>query len=200
LFSAGVLGQTDQGSVRNSLGLRGGYPVSAGDWNKVRYLPDVNMFKPGFMFGGDLEFRLSDRLNLALEGGYESLDGGDWETYTRATGDTLSVGASFGYASVLLRPCLKSGGPDILRVEIGPVVMFPSGHETFDGRTYNDDFFGSIKVGGEGGIEYDRMIGENLAASLSVAGIVVPSGIAYADGESRAVIAVPVTLGLRFYY
>ena len=51
-----------------------------------------------------------------------------------------------------------------------------------------------------GGIKYDRMLSEYMAASLSFAGIFVPSGISYADGESRTVIALPLTLGLRFYF
>jgi len=100
----------------------------------------------------------------------------------------------------LIRPYLKVGGPDILRLELGPVMLCPSGSENFNGINYNYDFFSSVKFGGMGGIKYDRMLSEYMAASLSFAGIFVPSGISYADGESRTVIALPLTLGLRFYF
>ena len=197
---SGVSGQSKDDSARNSIGVRIGYSLSAGDWNKSRVAPDVSLFKGSFTFGGDLEFRLSERLTLAIDGGYGPLNGSDWETYTAGTGDTVSVSASIGYAGILLRPYLKISGPDLIRLQVGPVMLFASGHETVNGRTYNDDFFRSVKFGGEGGIEYDRMLGDNVAASLNVAAIVIPSGVEYADGESRTVIALPVTLGVRFYY
>ncbi|MBI1805061.1 MAG: hypothetical protein HY033_08885 [Ignavibacteriae bacterium] len=203
VVSSGVSSQTIADSDRNSLGLRIGYSFSMGDWTKVRKvpsLPEVNLFKEQITFGADLEFRLSDRLTLSLDGGYEQLDGSEWEAYTRTTGDTVSVTASFGYAGILLRPYLKISKPDIIRVEVGLVMLFASGNEITDGRLYNYDFFGSVRFGGEGGIEYDRMLGDNIAASLRVAGIFVPSGVEYGEGESRAVIALPVTLGIRFYY
>ena len=199
-FSLTSLAQPQQDSARTSLGLHAGYAFSEGDWSKSRVVPDVNLFKGRFTFGGDLEFRLSNRLSLAVDGGYEQLDGSEWEEYVRAHGDTLNVSASFGYIGVLIQPYLKVGGPDILRLEVGPVILFPSGSEKFNGINYNYDFFSSVKFGGMGGIEYDRMLSDYMAASLKVVGIFIPSGISYADGESRTVIALPVTLGLRFYF
>jgi hypothetical protein len=197
---SGGIGQPTQASVRASLGLRIGYPFFVNDWNKVRYLPDVNLFKGQFTFGGDLEFPITDRLGLAIDGGYQPLDGGDWETYASARGDTLSVNASFGYVGIVLKPHIWTEGPDALQVEVGPVMLFRSGNETLNGVRFTYDFFNSVKYGGEGGIEYDRKFSEGIAASLRFAGIVVPSGIEYADGETRTVIALPITLGVRFYF
>src|SRR5437867_2914958 len=103
IVSSAVTSQTSPDSARSSLGLRIGYSFSAGDWTKARKippLPEVNLFKQGITFGADLEFRLSNRLTLAIDGGYEPLDGSDWEAYTRTTGDSVSVTASFGYAGI----------------------------------------------------------------------------------------------------
>jgi hypothetical protein len=197
---AAILGQTDTGFVKSSLGISIGRSWMGGDWSKSRIAPAVNLFTGGLALEADLEFRLSDRLTLAVIGSYAALDGSDWENYTRSKGDNVSVRASMILAGVMLRPFIKTSKPDLIRVEFGPVALFASGEESFQGRVYAYDFFSSFKIGARGGIEYDRVLSDDIAISVRVAGIFVPSGIEYGDGESRTVIALPVTAGIRFFF
>jgi hypothetical protein len=193
-------GQSETASARSSFGLRFGYGLFSGDWNKVRFAPDVSMFKGGFTLGGDFDVRLGDRLTLGFDGGYEPLNGSDWEAYALSKGDAVDVNASLAYGGILVRPYLIAGERDFLRMEFGPVLLFASGSETFGGRTYNYDFFSSVKLGGQGGIEYDRRVADNIGVSLRFAGLVSPSGVSYADGETRTMIALPLTMGVRFFF
>jgi len=196
----GLLGQTDNESARSSVGLRGGYAWTPGEWADSRVAQGVAIFGGGLSFGGDIEFRLSTKLTLALDGGYTIFDGSDWEAYAESKGDHLSVTASMFYAAVLLRPHVKVTGSDRLRLELGPVVVFPDGKETFGGKTYAYDFYGTTRFGGMGGIEYQRLLNEDIAATVRASVIIVPSGVKYADGESRTLIALPVTIGIRFFF
>src|SRR5512142_1882572 len=100
LASGIATAQEVTGPARNSVTLRCGYGFSAGDWNKVPYLPDVTMMAGRIMYGMNIEVRVSDRWTLAFDGGFENLDGGDWEAYANSRGDTLRVDASFFYAAV----------------------------------------------------------------------------------------------------
>jgi hypothetical protein len=196
----GLLSQTEHGTARNSFGLHAGYSFLAGDWNKARPAPEINLFKGYFTFGGDVDFRLSNLLSLAFEGGYEPLYGSDWESYARQQGDTVSVSASFGYFSIMLRPYINIGGLNVIRLEVGPALLLPGGSEVVNGRYYSYDFFNTVRIGGKGGIEYDRMLNNNIAASLGFSVIIFPKGVSYADGDSRSVIFLPLNLGIRFYY
>ena len=198
LIPAGASGQAIDSSRRSSIGLRIGYLFTAGEWNSVRYAPEIRFLKGGFSVGADFEIPLTDKLSLAIDGGYQPLDGSDWEAYARSRGDEVAISAAFVYLGVLLRPYLKAGGPDIFWCEFGPAVLFPGGEERFNGAFYTYDFFNSTRFGGEGAVAYGRMLSDQVAVSLRIAGMVIPSGISYADGESRTLIAFPLTLGLRF--
>ena len=74
------------------------------------------------------------------------------------------------------------------------------GKEVLNGVRYNYDFFNSIKFGGEPGLEYKHMLGENSADTTRFDVIGVPSGIAYPDGENRTLVGLSLTVGLRFFF
>lgn len=198
LSSPGIHGQTNDLTRRNSLALRCGYSWLQGDWTYNRVAPAVKFFKGAVAFEADLEFGLTERMAIALQGGYVGLDMSDWQNYASSRSGAMSASASMAYGGVLLRPHLKVSEPDIITMEIGPAALFASGKESVGGRFYNYDFFKSIKVGVQGGMEYLRILNESLGLSLKVSGIVVPSGVEYADGESRTVTVLPITLGIRF--
>jgi hypothetical protein len=61
--------------------------------------------------------------------------------------------------------------PDILRLEIGPALLFASGEELFEGRTYSYCFLGGMSCGVQGGLEYIRMITASLGLSVKVSGL-----------------------------
>lgn len=195
-----ILCQTDDERIGNSFGVRAGYSFSFGDWARARVAPDVRLFKGSIVFGADLEFGVSRRLAIAVEGGYAPLDPGEWESLARTRGSNLNISASFVHVAILLRPYLKISQPDLIRIELGPVAVFPSGRETVGGKTYEYAFFESARIGGEGGIAYERLVGESVAVSLRAALIVIPSGVTYADGFSYTMIALPVTVGVRFLF
>jgi hypothetical protein len=198
LTSPGVYSQTDDMAAKNSLALRCGYSWLQGDWTNNRVAPAVKFFEGNVTFEADLEFRLSDRLSLGVQGGYTGLDMSDWQNYASSRGGPISASSSMTYGGIMLRPHLKVSKPDIIKMEFGPVALFASGKESVGGRFYNYDFFKSMKVGAQGGIEYLRLLNENFGISLKASGIVVPSGVEYADGETRTVTLLPITLGIRF--
>ncbi len=198
IIAMDAMAQSNTESAQNSIGIRGGYSWPMGDWSDQRTAPGVRLFKGSVMFDADMEFSLSDRVSLALNGGYSGLDASDWENYAKSRGDNVSVSASLAYVGLLLRAHVKVSKLDIIAIDIGPVVLFESASETFGIRSYEYDFFHSVRFGVQGGIEYDRCVSESVAVTLRLAGIVAPSGMKYADGESRTVIALPVTAGLRF--
>ncbi len=182
------------------MGLRAGYSLPLGDWRKNRVAPSVTLFGAGLSLGGDIDVRLSDRLSLAFTGGYASLNGSAWEEYATARGSNVKVSAWIGHAGVLLKPYLKSNGRDLVSLAIGPVLFFGGGNETVGTAVYEYDFLGSVTFGGLGALEYDRMMWDNLALTVNVSALVVPSGLDYADGLSRSVVALPISVGLRVIF
>ena len=187
-------------SARSSFALRGGYGFAAGNWASSRVAPGVSLFAGGGEFGADLELAVSDRVTIAVEGGYGTLSGSQWEEYVRSRGDNLNVTASMAYCGLLLRPHIRLSGSDVLKLEVGPLVLFPSGSETIRGRVFEYDFFSTTRMGGEGGVEYERLLGGDFALTVRLAVIVVPSGVSYADGERRTLVSLPASAGVRVFF
>lgn len=193
-------GQDAGPAASNSFGFRLGYAPGAGDWNRVRFAPEVALLSSGVTFNADLSFALSDRLSLVIDGGYAQLDGGDWEAYAAQQGDEVRVTASYATIAVLLRSFLRADRPDFLWIECGPAALFPDGEERFNGTVYRYDFFSSAKVGGQGAFGYERMLGERVSATLQAGALLFPSGVSYADGAEFTMIIFPITAGVRVYY
>ena len=192
-----ALAQTDERPVGSAIGVRVGYAWTPGDWSHNRVAPAVAFLGGSVSFGGEIEIRVSDRMSIALDGGYLSLDGGDWVRYAAARGEIVRVSASIGNIGILLKPYLLSTGTDQLALELGVAATFASGQETVGSVTYDYDFFGSFRFGGLAGLEYARWIGERIAVTGRIAGVYVPSGVQYADGLNEAITLLPVTIGLR---
>jgi hypothetical protein len=62
------------------------------------------------------------------------------------------------------------------------------------------DFFSTTRIGGEGGVEFERLLGGDFALTVRLSVIVVPSGVSYADGETRTLISLPATAGVRMFF
>jgi hypothetical protein len=195
IFSLGVTAagaQEHASGPRNSLSVRGGFAWALGDWTQHPYAP-VSYFKQDLVVGGDVAFTLSDKTSLAVTGCYLSLNTVEWDEYARSMGDEVTSSASMGFVAIVLRLYLKNSAPDLVSLDIGPLMLFAGGEEKF----FNYDFLASPRFGGLAAIEYDRMLGENYAAYLRVAGAWVPSALQYADGWSPTLVTVPVTIGVR---
>jgi hypothetical protein len=192
-------GQTPAVGVRNSLSLYTGYSLAQGDWTQHPYAP-VSFFKQGFVFGGELAFRITDMLSVAINGGYSRLNTSDWENYARSMGDEVTSKASMGYLALMPRLFVKNTAPDLISLDAGPLMLFESGNERIGARSFNYDFLSSPKFGGVVGIAYDRYVSENFGVYLRVAGLWVPSALEYADRRSFALITIPITIGGRFLF
>ena len=191
-------GQEPEPAVRSSMSFHAGYLWPTGGWTDHRFA-GVAFFQSGPVFGGELAFRLSDRFALALNGGYSKLDQGDWQAYARSRGSDLTSSASLAYLSALLRPYLKNDAPDLITLDIGPLILFGRGSEKFATHTFDYDFFGSVRWGGQGAIQYCRCLTRSFGVTVRLAVIVVPSALQYADGDSRTLVAFPVTVGVQLF-
>jgi len=199
LLSAPVVSAQSSGdALGSSVGLRVGYFSPLGDWAQSPVAPSVHLVGGGVAVELDFDFALGERWTLGLEGGYADLNGSAWEEYAARFGDRLEISGTFIHAAVLLRPQLLASAPNILRLEIGPAVLFASGEELFEGRTYPYDFLGGTSLGVQGGLEYIRLITESMALSVKVSGLYFPGASQHASATGKAITFVPVTAGLRF--
>jgi hypothetical protein len=196
---ASALGQTPDEFPSSSISAHIGYSLTLGDWNKHRFATDIDHFGGSIFYGGDLELKTSDKVGLALIGGYAKLDVSKWEDFAVARGDHVSASASVSYVGLVLRPYLKATKPAIIKLEFGPGLVFAKGHETFGRFSYDYDFIRSTSIGFLLGIEFNRFLNDNLALAAKITSMIVPSGIEYASGKNQTVIIMPVSVGMRFH-
>jgi len=197
LHSPGVAQETED-SVRSSLGLRIGYAVPLGDWHLSPVAPQVNLIGGNFCLELDLDFAIGRKWTLGLEGGYAALNGSDWEDYAATFGERLEISGSFVHCAVLLRPHIMLSGANVLRMEFGPAVLFASGEEVFEGRTYPYDFLGGTSFGMKAGIEYYRILSPSVALSLKASVLYFPSASQHTAQGAKAISIVPLMAGIRF--
>lgn len=190
--------QGERDSAQNSVALRAGYAMPLGDWRQSPSAPSVNLIIGSFALEADLEFAIANRWTLAVEGGYWSLNGSDWESYVRAQGEAITLSGSFTHVSILLRPHLKVTRPDIVRAEFGAALMIASGKEVYDGRTYPYDFLGGTSFGMQGGLEYMRVLSASVALTLKAGMVFFPAAVQHVGAPANAMLFVPVTAGVRF--
>jgi hypothetical protein len=180
-----------------SLGLDVGYFFPFGNWVNHRFANDADQFQGGFVFRGDLNFKVGRKFALAITGGYMNLDETDWEEYAGKMGDQITTSSSAAYLGLLLKPHLMISQPDIIILEVGAGVFFLNGQETFEGMTYDYDFLKGTRIGIIGGLEYERFLSESFALSIRATCMIVLSGIHYADGLEHTITALPITAGFR---
>jgi hypothetical protein len=84
-------------------------------------------------------------------------------------------------------------------IDCGALVLFANGSEKIGGRSFEYDFLAPWRIGGQGAIEYDRMLGANSALTVRLAALIVPSAVRYADGESFTLVAFPLTIGFKCF-
>ena len=197
-FACPVVAQPAADTLRNSVALRVGYSAPVGDWAKSPVAPSVSLIGGSVTVELDLDFVIGRRLTVGIEGGYTSLGGGAWEEYASGFGDRLEVSGSFIHCAVLLRPHLMVSGANILRLELGPAVLFASGEEVYEGRAYQYDFLGGTSFGGKVGIEYVRLLTASLALSVKGSCMYYPSASQHAAAPARSICFAPVSVGIRF--
>jgi len=178
------------------IGIDAGYFQPLGTWTDHRYARGVDLFRGSVAFNVDLERRMR-RVGVALNAGYANLNAGAWEDYAAAKGDRIESSASLLHFSALLRPYLKTSKPDVVNLELGVLYLLPQSQERFANRSYDYDFltrgFGFIA-----GLRYERYLNRTTALALRISGVLVPSGVQYADGEKHLLSGLPITMGIRF--
>jgi len=184
---------------RASLGILAGYSSPIGEWKKHRFAP-VNQFGGGFSIGGDLEIRLSPKAGIGIVVGYTQLDVSAWEGYAATQGDEVSASASALNIGILLMPYLLDTGPSVLKLEIGAVLILPSGRERTDRFTYEYDFMRSPGFGILLGLEYEYFTGESVSFTVGGGTMIVFSGVEYADGLDNTLTLAPVMGGVKFHF
>ncbi len=197
LAVAGGAAQDSTYRPPGSLGLRGGLSWPLGSWAASRINPNVNFFIQGGTFDADIELNIGKRLTLALAGGYSNLNGSDWEEYVASKGGSVKVTASAFHLALLLRPHVLVTRTDLLRIELGPAILWPKGSETYQGRSYSYDFLQSSSWGVRGGVEYTRFLTETFGVSICAAVLVFPSGVKYLSSETQSYVSLPITVGFR---
>jgi len=185
--------------LRTSVGLRAGYSMPLGDWGKSPVVPSIDMIGGSHAIEIDCDFALGERWSLAVEGGYAAVNGSAWEDYAAQCGEELRISGSLMHCAVLLRPQLLMIGRSLLRLELGPALLFASGEEVFDGERYPYDFLGGMSFGGKAGLEYVHLVAENIGLSLRGAVLVFPSATDPASSPAGTITMVPLSAGLRIF-
>lgn len=190
----------EEPGAQSSIGFRAGYGLPVGEWAKSRVAPEIQYFTGDLACEGDISIRLGQKWAVVIGGGYMRLNGSKWEEYARSSGDNVSISGSMTNVSFSFRPYLLASPSNQIAFELGAIGLFASGEEEVNGQTYNYDFFSSFRIGLQGALEYDRIMSEAVALTFRVGAVVVPDGMNYADGESRTIIYVPMTAGIRFLF
>ena len=198
LVATPLLAQPGGDTLRNSVGLRVGYSQPIGDWSKSPLVSSVSLIGGSLMVELDLDFVIARRVTLGIEGGFSTLNGSGWEEYAAGFGDRLEISGSFLHCAVLLRPHLLVKGENMVRLELGPAVVFAGGQEAFEGRTYQYDFLGGTSFGAKVGIEYVRLLTESLALSVRGSCMYYPSASQHTAASARSIGFVPLAVGIRF--
>ena len=188
-----------EGGLRTSVGLRAGYSMPLGDWGKSPVVPSIDMIGGSIAVEVDFDVAFGERWSLAVEGGYAAVNGSAWEDYAAQCGEELRISGSLMHCAVLLRPQLLMIGRSLLRLELGPALLFASGEEVFDGERYPYDFLGGMSFGGKAGLEYVYLVAENIGLSLRGAVLVFPSATDPASSPAGTITMVPLSAGLRIF-
>lgn len=186
------------GGAEYSIGIGAGYFLPLGDWKAHRYA-GVDQFTGHMAFQGDFEIRWSRLLGFAINMGYAHLGTGEWSDYAASMGDAVDATASIFFAGVMWRPHVWEDRYNALSLVIGFNYATPAGQETFEDITYDYDFM-KAKVGYQLGVEFERDISRSMALMVSFSGLIIPSGIEYADGLKYTITGLPMTAGVRFRF
>lgn len=188
------------GGIQSSIGFHAGYGVSAGNWSYSRVATAVQQFGGGLTYGGDLTIRLGPKWGLVLGANHTILDLSRWEEYASTNGDHVGASASLTDLSISFRPVLIATPTDLLGVDVGAIGLIARGEEVINGDRYDYDFFSSFRLGFQGALVYDRLVSDAVALTLRGGVVVMPEAMGYADGETRTILYLPVTAGIRILF
>jgi hypothetical protein len=190
----------EEPGIHSSIGFRAGYGVTAGNWSYSRVAPAVQQFGGGLTYGGDITLRLGQKWGIVLAGTHTIMDFSRWEEYASSKEEHVGASASLTELSLSFRPLLFSTPTDQVGFEVGAVGLFASGKEVINGESYDYDFFSSFRLGFQGALQYDRLVSDAIALTIRGGVVVAPEAMRYADGETRTMIYLPVTAGMRFIF
>lgn len=182
--------------MRPTLGFDLGYFLPVGDWAAHRYAPGVDQFGGGLVAGGEFEASVA-QFGLVLFGSHTRLGLDDWTSYSSSMGDAISASASFSSVGFLIRLYLLRSIPNFLDLGLGLGYFGFNGQESFASFSYDYNFLSS-GLGIIGELGYKRLLGPNVALTLSTKAVLVPDGVEYADGPKYDVVGFPITLGIRY--
>lgn len=197
LLTASIFGQADADSKTFSIGVGVGGFFPQDKWKEHRYASGIDQFQKGIAVEFDLEKKFWRWGGMAINFGYSHLGTGDWEEYARSQDDIVDASANMFHVGLLLKPYLITRQSDILKLDLGLNLFAPSGRETFEVVSYKYDFLKS-QFGVIIGVEYNHILGDNIALGVNLAGVIVPAGVKYADDENHTIMGFPLTAGVRF--
>jgi len=181
-----------------SIGIGAGYFMPLGDWKAHRYA-GVDQFTGHIAFQGDFEIRWSRLLAFAINSCYAHLGTGEWSDYAASLGDPIDASAYIFCVGIMWKPHLWEDRYNALSLLVGFNYSEPSGQETFENITYDYDFM-KAKFGYQLGLEFERDITPSAALMVSISGLIIPSGVEYADGLKYTITGMPLTAGVRFRF
>jgi hypothetical protein len=188
----------DNGGRTTVFGADLGLGVPLGAWKNHRYVENVNQFGIGMGVALSVEGRFWNWGGMEIGGGIINMSTSDWEDYVRAQGENINTSAHLSYFNLLLKVYPLNRKPNVIKTRLGFGVVAASAKESYLGESYDYDFL-KVQGGLFIGVEYVRFLNDVLAISLNTSLLVAFEGVKYADGEDKAVIALPVFLGLRFH-
>ena len=184
---------------RMSFGVDVGYFVPVGNWTEHRYAPGVDQFQGAGTVMVEFATALSSRIHVAPFFTSTRLGVGDWEKYARAQGDAVSASALMTSFGMAFRYYALRSDPSFFDFDLGITYFNLSGDESSAGYSYDYDFM-KRGVGLLFGVGYMRRVSRDIALRASVRLIYDEDGVHYADGESRHVYGIPVTVGVRYLF
>ena len=197
-LAAGVAGQTEKPRGKFSIGAGAGIFQPLGGWADHRYAPGINQFTTGFALEFIVEYQLASWMGLAVTGGGGSLGTGEWVNYAQSLGDDITASAMMYDFSLLIRPYVLQRPAHVVKLDVGIGCFSPRGSETFQYFSYDYSF---LKNGFAFvfGAEYCWFFKPKLALACHVGLTYTDCGVKYADDFSKAVMGMPLTIGIRFH-
>jgi hypothetical protein len=181
--------------ILGAFGLDFGYLIPVGKWKDHLYLPGVDQFGGGMLYGAELEFNLLE-VNWGFFFNYSKLDMSDWEE----AGD-LTASASMYIYGALFKYYFTSQSPHYLNMDMGIAFTDFKGEESYAGHNYEYNFIKTkSKIDFIIGLAYKYRMNKNLALQLGGRMIIIPSGIEYTGGKNYTIMVLPVSMGLRLLF
>jgi hypothetical protein len=179
-------------------GFDAGYFVPTGPWNNHPYAEGVALFDGGPTLAAEIEKKLTS-VGFSLGFSYSWLMTGEWETYAREKGESLSGSAHFYTIDFLFKVYLWVTRNYLFKLDIGFNYLQAGGRETYNENSYNYDFL-TWGLGLSVGIEYDRFISQHMAFAIHARYVNALNVIDYSNDRTYNLAGFQINLGIKYYY